>query len=256
MFNNIPFSKKMTTTILLVDNTGIIKPSKVKEVNFDNLYKKCGFRSSNNFEKRTTWNVTLGNDVISVDLWAKNDGKANSENKYDFPPPVDKELYFGTCVLVRVDENNEIISLTPELWTKMYERLFGGFEDLGNESGEDDEISEEENIPSSMKTKHGYLKDGFVVDDNKKNKKSMKRGRKDSVSSASESDDNENYSDAGSGGDSSISQSSEDSYDSEDDEDYVPKKKEGGNNSEDDDEELDISGSELEEECYEYSDDE
>ncbi len=48
----------------------------------------------------------------------------------------------------------------------MYEKLFGGFDDLTSTAKEDEnEIDELENIPSNLKTKSGYLKDGFIVDD-------------------------------------------------------------------------------------------
>ena len=103
-------------------------------------------------------------------MYGKLDGKANMENKYDFPPPVDKNLYFGSCALVgmiRDDSNNRsYINLSIELWNKIYEKLFGGFEDLALTCAEDeDEEDELDNIPKSMKTKQGgYLKDGFVVD--------------------------------------------------------------------------------------------
>jgi len=62
--------------------------------------------------------------------------------------------------------NNETYDLTEELWNNYYEYLFGGFEDLAT-SAIDDENEEDElaNIPDEMKTKDGYLKDGFVVDD-------------------------------------------------------------------------------------------
>ena len=48
----------------------------------------------------------------------------------------------------------------------MYEKLFGGFENLAVTCNEDDEEEDElKNIPKNMKTKKGgYLKDGFVVD--------------------------------------------------------------------------------------------
>jgi hypothetical protein len=103
-------------------------------------------------------------------MYGKLQGKANMENKYDFPPPVDKQLYFGACVLVgmiRDDSNNKShINLSIELWTKIYEKLFGGFEDLTLTCIEDEEEEDElENVPKNMKTKKGgYLKDGFVVD--------------------------------------------------------------------------------------------
>ena len=52
------------------------------------------------------------------------------------------------------------ISVTE--WNKLYEKLFGGFEDLDNT----DSYSEEEEIPEHFKTKEGYSKeDGFIVDD-------------------------------------------------------------------------------------------
>jgi hypothetical protein len=47
----------------------------------------------------------------------------------------------------------------------MYEKLFGGFEDLAATYAEDEaEEDELDSIPASKKTKQGYLKDGFVVD--------------------------------------------------------------------------------------------
>ena len=51
------------------------------------------------------------------------------------------------------------------MWEKMYEKLFGGFEDLTTTAAEDENEEDElENVPKNKKTKHGYLKDGFVVD--------------------------------------------------------------------------------------------
>ena len=117
------------TNILLVQKGGEIKQTKIKDINSDSLYKKCGFRKNTDFEKRTTWEVTIGDTKYYIELWAKINGKANTENKYDFPPPVDNELYFGTCCLVSVIPNkNTFLDLTLELWSKIYEQLFGGFE--------------------------------------------------------------------------------------------------------------------------------
>jgi hypothetical protein len=54
----------------------------------------------------------------------------------------------------------------------MYEKLFGGFEDLAATCAEDEEEEDElENIPASKKTKQGYLKDGFVVDSDSSDEK-------------------------------------------------------------------------------------
>jgi hypothetical protein len=45
-------------------------------------------------------------------------------------------------------------------WNRIYEHLFGGFEDLNSE-GEEDEDDEYDDLPV---TATGYAKDGFVVD--------------------------------------------------------------------------------------------
>ena len=48
----------------------------------------------------------------------------------------------------------------------MYEKLYGGFEDLSKLALEDENEEDElDSIPAHLKTKEGYLKDGFVVDD-------------------------------------------------------------------------------------------
>lgn len=149
------------TSIVLVDKNGSVKQTKVKDLSHDKIHTKCGFKNTRYFDKKTTWNVAIEDEVFNIELWAKNNGRANTENKYDFPPPIDSELYFGTCCLVRVDDENNFIDLKSEIWEKIYEHLFGGFEDLDSE----EEASEDEleKIPDEMKTNTGYLKDGFVV---------------------------------------------------------------------------------------------
>ena len=48
------------------------------------------------------------------------------------------------------------------LWNKIYEKLFGGFEDLASTAAEDEaEEDELANVPKELKTKQGYLKDGI-----------------------------------------------------------------------------------------------
>ena len=164
-----PVEQLQAVSIVLIETNGTIKTLKTKEVSLDTLYKKCGFRVSEDFIPRHTWALTLKgtNEKYKVTLWGKKTGKANFENKYDLPPPLDKELFFGTCALVRTTSNAnsecELVDLTKETWLKIYEQLFGGFEDIGDE----DEYSEDEleNVDPALLTKDGYLKDDFVVSD-------------------------------------------------------------------------------------------
>ena len=78
-----------------------------------------------------------------------------------------KPLFFGTLAVINYDnENNKIKNLTVQEWEQIYEKLFGGFEDLKETQEQDNnEIDELELISPDKKTKTGYLKDDFVVDD-------------------------------------------------------------------------------------------
>ena len=157
-------------TIIIVDKSSSLKNLTVKDYKVDELYKKCGFKKADTFILQVEWPVKLDGQKYLIQMYGKLDGKANMENKYDFPPPVDKQLYFGSCALVgmlREDSNNRShINLSLELWNKLYEKLFGGFEDLAVIGADDDDEEDElENVPKKLKTKKGgYLKDGFVID--------------------------------------------------------------------------------------------
>ena len=150
-------------SLVLVETNGTLKTLKTKEVSLETLYKKCGFRVNDDFLLRHTWKVKLSGEEFIVSVWAKKTGKANFENKYDFPPPVDNDLFFGTCAVVCTGTDGGFLDLTKETWLKIYEKLFGGFEDIGSQ----DEYSEDElaNVDPALLTKNGYLKDGFVVSD-------------------------------------------------------------------------------------------
>jgi hypothetical protein len=149
------------TSILIVDKTGTIKSTTVKNLVEADLYKKAGLKTNEGFAKHTTWGVTLGERTFSVSLYGKITGKANTENKYEFPPPVDTVLFFGSCVLVNADESGAFVSLSTQEWIAIYENLYGGFDDCSDEDEEDEDDTDDD----APRTKDGYVKDGFVVDD-------------------------------------------------------------------------------------------
>ena len=153
--------------MIVVEKVGTLKQTIMKKFSEEDLYKKCGFKKDTGFSKQTEWEIKLDKNKYIVELYGKTDGKANMENKYDFPPPVDTTLFFGACVLVcKNAKDKSVCHLTTEMWDKMYEKLFGGFEDLSATAHEDEnEVDELASLPSSYKTKSGYLKDGFIVED-------------------------------------------------------------------------------------------
>ena len=150
----------MSLTIILVEKNATLKTLTVKDFKESELFKKCGFKKSEDFQKHIEWTC----NGYNVSVYGKTNGRANNENKYDFPPPIDNLLFFGTCCIV-AKKQGKMENLTLELWEKIYEKLFGGFEDLSSTALEDEEEKDElDLVPKEQKTKHGYLKDGFVVD--------------------------------------------------------------------------------------------
>jgi hypothetical protein len=158
-------------TIIIVDKGGSLKTLNVKDYKEEDLYKKCGFKKADGFILQHEWSVKCEKQKYYISIFAKTDGKANCENKYDFPPPIDNKLFFGSCAIIGALKNEngvkQNVNLSIPLWDKLYENLFGGFEDINSsalileDENEEDELA---NIPAEKKTKQGYLKDGFVVD--------------------------------------------------------------------------------------------
>lgn len=209
--------------IVIVERLGSLKLLSIKDFKLEELYKKCGFKKAEDFNRQTEWNVKFDGKKYFIQVYAKTEGRANSENKYDFPPPLDNKLFFGSCAIIALikkdDGTKAYTNLSLILWNKIYEKLFGGFEDLVTTAKEDEEEEDElANVPKEKKTKQGYLKDGFVVD----------------------SSDAEEI-------------STEDSQDDDDDEDEELTEH-SDNDVEDNDLILDDIGSELSEESYDYDD--
>lgn len=174
-------------SFVLIKKNGDIETKKAKQLTLDTLYKKCGFRSDNHFERLHIWSVILNKEQYLIALYGKMKGRAGQENKYELPPPLDSKMLYGNVSLVRLNEQGEIEDFTKEEWNKVYEALYGGFEDLANtkekdSAGEDSELASEDdeaNYDESMLTKTGYLKDDFIeTDDDYENDEEYKPSKK------------------------------------------------------------------------------
>jgi hypothetical protein len=146
--------------IVIIDKTGIIKETNIKEYNSSELYKKANFKSAEGFSLQHKWIVGTNQQIA---IYGKKNGKAGQENKYDFPPPIDNVLFFGGCVLVSesILESNKINDLRITEWKAIYEKLMGGFEDLKDTDEEVDDDDEEEDD----KEPNEYVCDDFLVED-------------------------------------------------------------------------------------------
>lgn len=201
-------------SIIIVEKTGQLKSLMIKDFKEEELYKKCSFKKAEDFVKQTEWKIKTEGNKWLISVYGKTDGRPNSENKYDFPPPIDTRLLFGNCAIVAKMKNSEnqlvFTNLTLQLWEKMYEKLFGGFEDLAATAKEDEEEEDElALIPKEKKTKDGYLKDGFVISsDSEEKEESDEEELEDSEEEEDDEDEEELILEIG-------SELSEDKYDYE-----------------------------------------
>lgn len=166
--------------IILIQKTGRLVNKRVKTIGGEHAYKYCNYTSDKNFEHVHTYDA----NGYEYEVYGKVEGRANSENKYEFPPPIDNQLFFGMmCVLKKNRESGEYENLPTIEWRLLYDKLFGGFDDIGDE---DSEYSQDSEHSKSELTKEGYLKDGFVVDD-----KNTVIGEYDSDSDSDQESDND-----------------------------------------------------------------
>ena len=182
--------------IIIVEMAGTLKSLAIKDFKLEELFKKCGFKKSDDFIKQVEWNAKYDSKKYYIEVFAKTDGRPNSENKYDFPPPIDSKLFFGSCAILaylkKDDGSKGYTDLTLQLWNKIYEKLFGGFEDLAATAKEDEEEEDElANVPKEKKTKQGYLKDGFVVDSSDGDEEQSGSGTESSTEEELEDDSEE-----------------------------------------------------------------
>lgn len=142
--------------IITINKLGELGEYNSKNMSILNLFKICNYRNNNNFELLCSWND-------EYELYGKKVGRSGNENMYEFPPPIDKELYFGTlCIIKKTDtlENQNQPQFSIKEWKHFYNKQMGGFEDL--------ELNEENSVDSVYSdeeyTEEGYIKDNFVVD--------------------------------------------------------------------------------------------
>lgn len=148
---------------LIVKKNGDVEEKETRsELKIENVYKLCGYKSNNNVELVHSFHSTT-EQGIEYKIYGKKDGRANSENKYELPPPVDTLLLFGNLCIVKSNSEEKVEDLEKSEWSNVYEALFGGFEDI--DQSDEERSVDSEVYSDSEYTKEGYHKDSFIVDD-------------------------------------------------------------------------------------------
>ena len=135
------------TSFILINQEFSITQQKTR-INRETLYKKCGFKSNNDFGVRHTWLVETSN-IHSVELWAQCVGTNEDENKFTLPAPLDAKTYYGTMAIVALNEKCDIISITNEKWKKIYEQLMV---DIDSEELQSDDEDDDMSFSAKEKT--------------------------------------------------------------------------------------------------------
>ena len=144
--------------IIVINKDGSVNQLSMKTNLEDELFKRAGFKTPTDFKLHAVFNES----TYHIRLYGKTRGKAGQENVYEFPPPVDKHLFFGSCLLINTSNEGEFLNLTKKEWDDVYTKLFGGFDELDDT----DESDNEPIIPAEKLTKEGYMIDEFIADDN------------------------------------------------------------------------------------------
>ena len=113
--------------------------------NTTELYKLCNYRNNTNFELLCSWND-------EYELYGKKVGRSGNENMYEFPPPIDKELYFGTLCIVKKNDTNELFNIKE--WKIFYNVQYGGFENLTTDDNSIDQVSSDEEYTNEKNNKN------------------------------------------------------------------------------------------------------
>lgn len=148
-------------SFIIVEKNGSVKCTTSKTLNVSDLYKKCGFKTNDGFNCAHTWTIEFNEVEYKIQIYGKTNGRAGSENKYEFPPPIDSTLFFGSCAVINM-EDDKIVDMNASEFKDIMDHLQGGYSDLDSEETEESDDSD----PAVPKTKQGYVKDDFVVDDN------------------------------------------------------------------------------------------
>ena len=81
-------------TLIQIKTNGDIVEKKVKKIEENTLYKHCNYKSDKEFELIHKFEIKNQSQVHQYCVYGKKSGRANTENKYDLPPPIDTLLLF------------------------------------------------------------------------------------------------------------------------------------------------------------------
>jgi len=119
----------MISCITLKNDT--FKQFKIKNVDEENIYKKCGYKSSNNFSKLYTWTIDTS---VELELWSKVDSASKVYNQHSIFLKYAISISSNNKCIFLLKSNNNYTNLDG----KYFNEFFGLKEVIETESHTND----------------------------------------------------------------------------------------------------------------------
>ena len=105
----------MISCITLKNKT--FKLLKVKNVNEENIYKKCGYKTSTNFKKIYTWDL----DDKNIELWCKEDTNITKYNEHIIFTKYSIKLNINNKFIFFLKNKEQFINLDNDVFNKFFD---------------------------------------------------------------------------------------------------------------------------------------
>jgi hypothetical protein len=96
---------------------GSFKQLKIKNVDEENIFKKCGYKSSNTFNKLYTWKV---DDNKSLEIWSKSDNVCKVFNQHTIFLKHSINVNINNKCIFLLKNANDYISLDGKFFTSFF----------------------------------------------------------------------------------------------------------------------------------------
>ena len=129
----------MLSCITLKDTS--FKLLKVKNVTEENIYKKCGYKTSTNFKKIYSWKL----DDNCIELWSKEDTNIKKFNQHAILKNNSIKLNVNNKCIFFLRNKEQFINLEIDIFNKFFdlkETIEFSKDDTNNESNESNENNE------------------------------------------------------------------------------------------------------------------
>ena len=137
---------------------------KVKNVSEENIYKKCGYKTSINFKKIYTWNL----DDKTIELWCKEDTNITKYNEHIIFTKNSIKLNINNKCIFFLKNKEQFINLEIGVFNKFFD-LKETIESNTYENTNDSNESNESNDTNDNSTSDNSTSDNSTSDINKTN---------------------------------------------------------------------------------------